>query len=144
MKRIIPHIAFFFAYAALLFLWGFIAEQLGLDETDNPLWRIAPFVAAPLALLVAMRLGDIGSVGVAVASVLLVFLTCAATVAILVAIAVPIVGGPTPGYVWHAIVTFLSLGGWPLLSAAFTLVAAPVLWSVFLQARRRAILREAS
>lgn len=141
MRRFTPHVAFFFVYAGLLHLAGFAVEQVGLKTFGDTIGWIAPFFAAPIALLAAGRFGRMGGAGVAVTSSLLVVLVSIAIVGILVWIAIPVVGPVDVDYVLRAFKRYFTLGGWSLLWSALIMVGAPLLWSRILPGRPAASMR---
>jgi len=135
MRRITPYIAFAFGYGALLLLAGLAADQLGSGALTAAVGWLAPFAVAPLALLAAVRLGHLSSSGVAITSAILAVVIGAATVGILIAIAVPAVGRPTVHYIASMFASYFAIGGWRLLLSFGIFVAAPLLWGLLLLSR---------
>jgi len=136
MTRITPYVVFAIAYGALLLLVGLAADQLGSEALMAAVGWSAPFAIAPLALLVAMRLGHLSSLGVAITSAIVAVIIGAATVGILIAVAVPVVGGPTLDYIAGMFASYFTIGGWRLLLSFGFFVAAPLLWSLLLLSRQ--------
>lgn len=131
MRRLAAYFVFAVVYGGLLLLASFLADQVRPEARDVAGW-IAPFAAAPLALLAAMRLGSLSRTGIAASSTILAAVVCLATVALLVAIAVPAVGEPTLDYVAGMFASYFTIGGWRLLFSFVLFVAAPLLWAVAL------------
>lgn len=138
MTRVMPHVAFFLSYAGLGILATTALGEIGSNELTGLLAWAVPVVVAPLALLTARAVGTITIVGVAVAALSLAVCLFVATVGILVAIAVPVIGPATPGHVTRAFGGYLALGGWRLLFSLCLFVAAPVAWSALLFGGHRA------
>jgi len=136
MRRISPYIVFAISYGTLLLLVGLAADQLGSEALTAAVGWSVPFAVAPLALLVAMRLGHLSSPGVAITSAILAAIIGAATVGILIAIAVPVVGRPTLDYITSMFASYFTIGGWRLLLSFGLLVAAPLLWAPLLLSRQ--------
>lgn len=80
-----------------------------------------------------MRLGQLSIRGVAITSILLAVVIAATTVGILIAIAVPVVGGPTIEYIARTFASYFAIGGWRLLLSFASFIAAPLLWRPLLQ-----------
>lgn len=135
MKRVLPYLAFAVFYAGLLYLTAFALDKLVPDKAGDALMWLAPLIAAPLALLLALRLGVVTSVGVALTSLILVLCVTVATALILVAVAVPVVGPPSFAYVAHSFVHVVQLGGWGFWLIALVQVGVPWLWSLLLLGR---------
>lgn len=136
MTRVIPYVVFAMTYGALLLLGGLAADQLRSEALAAAVGWSAPFAIAPLALLVAMRLGHINSLGVAITSTIVAVIMGAATIGILIAIAVPVIGGPTIDYIASMFVSYFTFGGWRLLLSFGLFVAAPLLWALLLLGRQ--------
>ncbi len=137
MKRIAPYAAFAAAYLALGLLAAFVGDRLSPGAFTSIVSWAGPFAIAPFAVIVAMRLGRPSHVGLAATSVVLGVAIFLAIIGILIALALPALDAPTPGYIRHTVATVFTLGGWRLPLSAALFVAAPVLWSVFLQRRGR-------
>lgn len=132
MKRATPYVVFIAAYAGLLLLAGFAALSFDSTALDFISTWVAPLVVAPLALLLAMRLGRPSSVGIAVSSLAFATGVCVATVGVFIVIAIP-TGELTVPQAFGMFPTYFSIGGgWMLLLSYLLVIGAPVLWSAFL------------
>jgi hypothetical protein len=138
MKRIALYVAFAAAYLALGLLAAFVEDRFAPGGTLASIvsWT-APFAIAPFAVLVAMQLGRPGHLGLAATSLVLAVAIFLATVGILYAVALPTLHAPAPAYVLHMAANIFTIGGWRLPLSAVPFVAAPMVWSVFLQRRGR-------
>jgi hypothetical protein len=115
MRRPIAYVVFAGIYGGLLLSAGFAADQFKSEALGGAVTWAAPFAVAPFALLTAMRLGRLSKLGLVATSLMLMVCTWAATVAILVAIAVPVVGGPAYEYVAGMFASYFVIGGGQLL-----------------------------
>lgn len=136
MRPFTAYVVFAMIYGGLLLLAGFAADQFNSTALGSAVTWIAPFAAAPFALLSAIRLGDLSNLGIAVTSIILAACACVATVGLLVANAVPAVGGPSLEYIAGMFASYFTIGGWRLLLSFGLLVAVPLLWAAPLEARR--------
>lgn len=143
MRHIAAYVVFAVVYGGQLLLAGFAADQLNSKALEAAMPWAAPFATAPFALLIAMRLGYLSNLGIAVTSFMLGVCACVATVGILVA-AVPIVGEPTFEYVIGMFASYFIIGGWKLALGFILLVAAPLLWSISFLGRRLPVTRAAA
>lgn len=132
MRRFAACIVFAIIYGLLLLLTGIATDQFGPGAFGVAAGWIAPFVAAPLALMVATRFGRLTYLGVAITSTILAALVVLTTVGILVAIAVPAVGGPTLGYIVSMFASYFTIGGWRLVLSLVLFIAVPPLWLALL------------
>lgn len=143
MRRITAYVVFAAIYGGLLFLVELAADQFTSGSLGSAATWAAPFAAAPFALLGALRLGHLSNRGLAVTSVILAACACVATVGILVALAVPVVGGPTFEYTAGMFVSYFTMGGWRLLLSFGLLVVAPLLWAASFRSRHSSAPRAA-
>ena len=137
MKRIAPYAAFAAAYLALGLLAAFVGDRLSPGTFTSIVSWTGSFAIAPFAVLAAMRLGRPSHAGIAATSLVLAVAIFAASIGILIALALPALDAPMPGYIRHTVANIFTIGGWRLPLSAVLFVAAPVLWSVFLQRRGR-------
>ena len=136
MKRITAYVVFAAVYGGLLLLAGFAASQFNSKALGSTVTWVAPLAAAPLALLIAARLERLSNLGIAVTSIILAVCACVATVGIFIAMAVPVVGGPTFEYIARMFASYFTIGGWSCCLAFGLLVAAPLLWATLFLSRR--------
>lgn len=130
--RITKYMLFASIYGVLLLAVSLAADQLGSASFAAATGWVAPFAVAPLALLAAARVGHLTKPGIAVTSVILAAVMCLTTVGILIAVAVPVVGGPTLDDIARMFSSYFTIGGWGLLLGFVALVAAPLLWETVL------------
>ena len=136
MRRFAAYIMFAATYVVLVLIAGIAADQAGSETLRVATGWVAPFAAAPLALMVAARFGRLGCLGVAVTSTIVAAFAVLANVGVFVAIAVPVVGGPTISYLADMFASYFTIGGWRLLLGFVLITAAPPLWVVLLMGLR--------
>lgn len=135
MKRFTPYIIFVATYGGLLLLAGLAALVVDAATLYFINAWIAPVVAAPIALLLAMRSGQPTHLGIGISAFAFAACICLATVGVFIVIAIP-TGVLTTVQALGMFPTYFSLGGWSLLLSYLLLIAAPLLWSViFLRPR---------
>ncbi|MDH5821972.1 hypothetical protein QFW77_03055 [Luteimonas sp. RD2P54] len=130
MAKHTPKIVFGLTYAVTSFGVTALLSGASAGPTDAALQQVVPILTAPLALLVALRLGALSKVGVAAAS-LAVELACYVAIwAIYHSLAVP-VGGSVPFF------APAQQGGWLLAFNSVLFVLSPVVWLHFVGSQSR-------
>ena len=133
MKRFVPYAVFAMAYAGLIFLVGAILNlPIAGDTVVLGMWG-APFVAAPLALLLAARLGTLTSAGVALTSLILVLCFAIPATVMLTRLAVDIAANPLVPYISQGMVWFIALGKWIVWMTALEFMVLAWVCSLLLQ-----------
>ena len=130
MAKHFPYVVFALVYFALSLGLTALLSGPTADTAEAVLGQIVPVVAAPLALLVALRLGALSKVGVAAASLLVELASYFAIWGIYHSLAVPVGGS----------VSFFApaqQGGWLLALSTVHFVLSPVAWLHFLGSKKR-------
>lgn len=133
MKRLVPYAVFAMAYAGLIFLVGSVMNWLIAGDTVVPGMWGAPFVAAPLALLLAERSGTLTRAGVALTSLILVLCFAIPATVMLTGLAVAIPENPSVPYISQGMILFIQLGKWLVWISGLEFVVIPWVCALLLQ-----------
>lgn len=133
MKRTIPYLVFAAAYAGLLCLLVSAISFLTASDTVVPAILYAPLLAAPLALLLASRVGALTSFGVGLTSLILVICVLTPVTFLLASFAADVLSHPSLAFMAGGLVFFVKFGVFLLWLCGLAIVLVALLYSLLFQ-----------
>lgn len=121
MRKLAPYLIFGVAYFVLVLMAGITADEMSNEMASQVLGLVAPIAVAPIAIVVAKRVGSPSTFGVFVVTILSA-LSINMIITVVYSALAARVGGSVP------FLSLAHLGGWSFALSNLIYVMTPVLW----------------